>query len=369
MKFGVFIAPFHTLNDNPTLSIRRDIDLIEYCDQLGYDEAWVGEHHSTGVERIADPFLILAAAAGQTSRIKIVADRVVQLDHMTYGRAMLGVGPGALVSDAVMMGIEPAKQRPRMLESLEAILRLLNGDVVTVKHDWFELHEAQLALAPFQETGIPVAVASLTSPSGMVAAGRHGLGVLSLSAGFIGGKKNMKEQWEIAESTAAESGHTMDRSNWRMVVRVHLAEDRDEAVRAIEKGRLDERKNYFKPILGLENDYTLQDEIADDSVLVGTPDDAIAAIERIQDITGGFGTFLIMAHDWASWSKTRSSYELFARYVIPHFQGTLNAPQRSGATIIANRPSYGPLSKAAISKAFADAGREVPEGLDITSLR
>src|SRR5579863_6211504 len=103
MKFGVFIAPFHAVTDNPTLSIRRDLELIQMCDYLGFDEAWLGEHHSTGVERIADPFMVLAVAAQRTERILLgpgvsslpyhhplmVADRVVLLDHLSRGRAML----------------------------------------------------------------------------------------------------------------------------------------------------------------------------------------------------------------------------------------------------------------------------------------
>src|SRR5688500_5955691 len=121
MTFGVFIAPFHANDDSPTLSLRHDLALIELADRLGFDEAWVGEHHSTGVERIADPFMALAAAAVRTSRIRLgtgvvslpyhhpllVADRTVLLDHLSLGRAMLGVGPGALISDADMMGIAP----------------------------------------------------------------------------------------------------------------------------------------------------------------------------------------------------------------------------------------------------------------------
>ncbi len=383
MKFGVFIAPFHTTNDNPTLSIRRDLELIELCDDLGYDEAWLGEHHSTGVERIADPFMVLAAAAHTTRRILLgpgvsslpyhqplmVADRVVLLDHLSRGRAMLGVGPGALVSDADMMGIEPATQRPRMLEALDAILKLLNGEIVTEKTDWYELREAQLALLPFNPSGIPAAVASTTSPSGMVAAGLHGLGVLSLSAGFIGGKKNMKEQWSIAEKSAADSGKEVDRDSWRMVLRVHVADNRDQAIKQVEAGRLAERRDYFKPVLGLDNDYSIQDEIEDDSVLVGGPNDIIESIERMQEVTGGFGTLLIMAHDWANAGDTRNSYELFARYVIPHFQGTLDAPRRSAATVTAKRASYTPLTQAALAKAFKDADREVPEGLNLNSFR
>src|SRR5713101_6079439 len=139
MKFGVFLAPFHRLGDNPTLAMARDLELLEWLDHLGYDEAWIGEHHSAGWEIIALPELIIAAAAERTRHIKLgsgvtslpyhhpflVAQRFVQLDHMTRGRVMLGCGPGALPSDAYMMGIEPVDLRRRMEESLDAIIRLL----------------------------------------------------------------------------------------------------------------------------------------------------------------------------------------------------------------------------------------------------
>jgi limonene 1,2-monooxygenase len=383
MDFGIFIAPFHSNDDNPTLTLRHDLELIELADRLGFDEAWVGEHHSTGVERIADPFMVLSAAAVTTSRIRLgtgvvslpyhhplmVADRTVLLDHLSRGRAMLGVGPGALISDADMMGIEPVTQRSRMNEALDAIIPLLRGETVSAQTDWFELRDAQLAFLPLNPDGVPVAVASTTSPSGVTTAGRHGVGVLSLSAGFIGGKKDMKEQWSIAEKAAADAGTEISRNEWRMVLRVHLSKDRDQAVRDVEAARERERQVYFKPVLGLENDYTLADEIADDSSIIGTPEDCIAAIERMVEQTGGFGTFLIMTHDWADRPQTLASLELFARYVMPHFQGTLAAAQRSAATVTAKRPGYKPLAQAAITKAFSDAGRELPDGTNIQSLR
>jgi limonene 1,2-monooxygenase len=383
MSFGVFIAPFHANNDNPTLTLRHDLHLIELADRLGYDEAWVGEHHSTGVERIADPFMVLSAAAVRTSRIRLgtgvcslpyhhplmVADRAVLLDHLSFGRAMLGVGPGALISDADMMGIEPVTQRARMNEALDVIIPLLAGERVSATTDWFELRDAQLAFLPLNPNGLPIAVASTTSPSGVTTAGKHGVGVLSLSAGFIGGKKNMPEQWAIAEKAAADAGQEMRREDWRMVIRVHLAEDRDQAIRDVEVNRQAERQDYFKPVLGLENDYTLADEIADDSSIIGTPADAIAAIERLVEQTGGFGGFMIMTHDWASREKALTSLELFARFVMPHFQGTLEAPIRSARTVTEKRPSYKPLAQAAISRAYSDAGRDLPAGADIQSLR
>src|SRR5213080_3517071 len=181
LKFGVFLAPFHPVGQSPTLALERDLDLIVHLDKLGYDEAWIGEHHSAGFEIIASPEVFIAVAAERTKHIRLgtgvsslpyhhpllLADRMILLDHLTRGRVMLGVGPGALPSDAFMMGIDPMRQREMMEESLEAILALLAGDeLVTRKTDWFELRDARLQLRPYQADGLPVAVAAQVSPSG-----------------------------------------------------------------------------------------------------------------------------------------------------------------------------------------------------------
>src|SRR5204863_6608783 len=147
LRFGIFLAPFHSLRENPTLAIERDFELVEHLDRLDYDEAWIGEHHSAGLEIIPSPELFIAAAAQRTRHIRlgtgvsslpyhhpyILADRMQQLDHQTRGRAMFGVGPGALPSDAVMLGIDPLRQRDMMDESLDVIIRLLKGESVTHK--------------------------------------------------------------------------------------------------------------------------------------------------------------------------------------------------------------------------------------------
>src|ERR1700712_4600262 len=213
MQFGIFLAPFHRVGDNPTLAMARDIEMIEWLDHLGYDEAWIGEHHSAGWEIIASPELIIAAAAERTKHIMLgsgvtslpyhhpflVAQRFVQLDHMTRGRAMLGCGPGALVSDAYMLGIDPTTQRRRMDEALEAIMALLRcEEPVTRETDWFELREARLHLAPYTKGGFPIAVASATTPSGALAAGKHGVGMLSLGAGLPGGSAKLADYWKMS---------------------------------------------------------------------------------------------------------------------------------------------------------------------------
>jgi len=223
LKFGIFLAPFHRVGENPTLAIGRDVELLQWLDELGYDEAWVGEHHSAGWELIASPELIIAAAAEKTKFIRLgsgvtslpyhhpflVAQRWVQLDHMTRGRAMLGCGPGALTSDAYMLGIEPSTQRPRMLEAMDAIMRLLKcEEPVTMKTDWFEMNQARLHLAPYSDPHFEIAVASTITPFGMIAAGTHGVGVLSIGAGLPGGPEAMATQWKIAEDAAAKNGKT-----------------------------------------------------------------------------------------------------------------------------------------------------------------
>jgi limonene 1,2-monooxygenase len=159
MRFGMFMSPIHSPQHNPRLSLHRDVALIQHVEALGFDEAWIGEHHSTGWEYVGSPEMLLAYAAASTSRIRLgagvaslpyhqplnVAERFVLLDHLSHGRAILGVGPGALAYDAEAIGLDPAQSRRRMEESLDAILRLLRGERVSIETDWFTLNNAALS--------------------------------------------------------------------------------------------------------------------------------------------------------------------------------------------------------------------------------
>src|ERR1700688_935638 len=163
LRSGIFLAPFHSLAENPILALERDMELLQHLDALNYSEAWIGEHHSGGFEIIGCPEVFIAAAAERTRHIRlgtgvvslpyhnpfILADRMVQLDYQTRGRAMFGVGPGALVHDAKKIGIDPADQRRMMYESFDVIVRLLNGEIVSRRTDWFNITDAQLQLRPY----------------------------------------------------------------------------------------------------------------------------------------------------------------------------------------------------------------------------
>lgn len=376
MKFGIFMAPFHWLGDNPTLGLERDLETIQWLDRLGFDEAWIGEHHSAGWETIASPEIFIGVAAERTKHIKLgtgvaslpyhhplmVANRMVLLDHLTRGRVMLGVGPGALVSDAYQLGIDPPTQRPRMDESIGIIKRLLTeSNPITYKSDWFTLNEALLHLRPYTQPHFPIAVAAAQSPSGMVAAGKHGLGVLSVSV-VRGGSisSNLGDFWAIAEETAESYGQTVDRKEWRIVLHVHLAESRKEALEQVRERSAAYQYDYFHQTMGMPFEYDgPREKIADYMVAngawcVGTPDDLIAKIKELDEQSGGFGGFMIQATEWGTREQVMHSYELIARYVMPHFQGSLTNLQISQKWSEEHRDELQSLKTVSIDKAISD---------------
>ncbi len=350
MKFGTFMAPFHWTGENPTVALHRDLEVVQWLDTLGFDEAWIGEHHSAGWETISSPEIFIAFAAERTRHIKLgtgvislpyhhpfmVANRMVELDHLTRGRVMLGVGPGALISDAYMLGIDHTTQRERMDESLGVILRLLTEtEPITYRSDWFHLQEAMLQLRPYQRPHMPIAVAAAQSPSGPALAGKHGAAILSMNVPAANARADLDYLWTTAEESAAEHGQSMDRNEWRLVMPVHLAEDRQEAMEDIRLGSSRVQRDYFEDTIGFAGRVDApREKIVDKMVeegrwIVGTPDDCIESIHRLAERSGGFGGFLVMAHDWAPREKVLHSYELLARYVMPQFQGTLGGLQVS----------------------------------------
>ncbi|HYZ90966.1 MAG TPA: LLM class flavin-dependent oxidoreductase [Actinomycetota bacterium] len=379
MRFGTFIAPFHPVTHDPNVALHRDLELVGWLDQLGYDEAWIGEHHSAGYEIIASPEVFIAAAAERTRTIKlgtgvsslpyhhplILADRMVLLDHLTRGRTMFGVGPGALPSDAFMMGIDPVDQRRRMEESLEVMLQLFAGETVSAQTDWFTLRDARLQLLPYTQPCFEIAVAAMISPSGPRLAGKHGLSLLSIGATQTEGFNIMSNTWSIMEERAAEFGTTVDRSDWRLVGPMHIAPTREQARADVQFG-LAEWVDYFVRVAALPLVPAGMDDVDDlvDTLtsqgfaVIGTPDDAIEQIERLEKQAAGFGCYLFMAHDWANREATRLSYELFARNVFPHFKGTTQATRGSRDWVAEQRPQQLGRAGEAIMKAIGDHAAE-----------
>lgn len=354
MRFGIFLAPFHKPGINPTLALEQDLELVEWLDRCDYDEVWFGEHHSAGSEISASPELMIATSAPRTRRIKLgtgvvsvsyhnplwVAEKIVQLDHLTRGRVMLGLGPGSLPTDAAMIGLSQKDTRGLLADGLDVITRLLRSDEpVNFQNDRWTLKDARLHLRPY--SNFDLATAAVASPTGPKLAGKYGTGMISIGATTAAGFDALALHWDVIEEEAKHYGHTPDRSKWRLVGLCHIAETMEQAKRDVEYG-IEHWFNYFQEIAAFpqmsmpgQNAKEMIDFINDSGFgAIGTPEMCRAQIDRLwTQSNGGFGAYLMLAHNWANFDATRRSYELIAREVFPHFQGqhlsTMNAAMRA----------------------------------------
>jgi limonene 1,2-monooxygenase len=372
LRFGIFLAPFHPAGENPTTALQRDLRLVQHLDDLGYDEAWIGEHHSAGSEIIASPEIFIAAAAERTGRIRLgtgvislsyhnplwVAERIVLLDHLTRGRVMLGVGPGSLPTDSAMIGLNPTQTRELLDENLDIVMRLLRGDEpVTATTRTHQLIDARLHLRPYSDPLFDVAVAAVASPTGPRLAGRHGVGLLSIGATLTReGFDALAHHWNVMEEQAAAFGTTVGRASWRLVGLMHVAETREQAYRDVEHG-IEQWFRYFQkvaafPQMAVEGgDVREMIDFVNEAGIgaIGTPDDAAAQVQRLVDQSGGFGAMLLLAHEWANPQATRRSYELFAQHVMPHFQGQAQATLDAKARATETRSGHAEQQVAAVA--------------------
>ena len=371
MRFGAFLAPHRPIGENPMLQLQSDLGFVQHLDNLGFDEFWCGEHHSTGWEVIASPELFLAAAAERTQRIKLgtgvislpyhhpfmVAQRLVQLDYQSRGRVIFGSGPGALPSDAHTLGLDPMLLRSRQDEAIGIIKRLFSGERFSYESEWFTLREAKLQLRPLQEN-MEFVVASTFTPSGMTLSGKYETGVISIGGMASQGLKSLARQWEFAEESALKHGTAIDRKNWRILMSWHIAESRDQAREEAKDGLLIHNNEYTTRALRPDDGqiFKTADEAVDavafsgvGNAVIGTPDDLINKIQEMIDVTGGFGAVIGFAHDWANRENTKKSWDLVARYVIPEINSMLADYRDSIEFVVNNRETWKRATDARLS--------------------
>jgi len=382
LRFGIFLAPFHKPGINPTLALESDLELIQWLDRCGYDEAWFGEHHSAGSEISASPEIFIAVAAERTRRIRLgtgvvslsyhnplwVAERIVLLDHLTRGRVMFGAGPGSLPTDAAMVGLSQSQTRELLDQSLDIIMRLLTTEEpVTFQNDRWNLHDARLHLRPYSNPLFDISVAAVASPTGPRLAGKHGIGLLSIGATTAAGFDALALHWNVLEEQAQRHGKAVDRSKWRLVGLVHCAETMEQAYRDVEYG-IEQWFNYFQAVAAFPQmampGSNVREMIAfiNDSGFgaIGTPDMCTAQIERLQaQSNGGFGAYLMLGHNWADQQATLRSYELVARHVRPRFLGHHHATIHAAERAQAARPALAEVHAKAVETATQRYAAEV----------
>ncbi|MCZ6638054.1 MAG: LLM class flavin-dependent oxidoreductase [Alphaproteobacteria bacterium] len=342
MKFSLFMMPCHQPGDNPTLAFQRDIGLIHLADALGFDEAYIGEHHSGGWETMPAPEMALSMAAANAKRIRLgtsvfsapfhhpfyLAERMAFLDHLTRGRAILGVGPCSLVTDKMLFNMENEALYPMLHEAIEVIVRLLESDEPISHHGaYWNFDDMRLQLRSFQRPRMPLAMPSAATPANLEIIGKHDMIWLS-PAGK--NRPDARKNWEHVEKGARAAGRTANRDNWRIATYMYLADSVDQAWDEVRAGIMREAE-YFSAI-GLQGHYAQYpdqpfSEFTPESCadirdwVIGTPDDGIAWLEDKIEKTGGFGGMLLHCPEWTDNQKWTRSMEMFARYVMPRFQG------------------------------------------------
>lgn len=332
MEFGLFLQPFHHPTESPTVALERDLGLIELLDRLGYHEAWVGEHHSTGWENIASPEVVIAAAAQRTDSIRfgtgvvqaglhhplVALDRMILLDHLTRGRVSFGIGVGGgIPSDLEVFGLTVETAGRRMKESLDVMLELLAGEgPVTASTDWFELHDATLQLRPFTEPHMQLAVAS-SDPRNVELMGRLGGKVL------LGGTPDRVEQvYESLQEGAKAADREASLDQVMLSYVLHLEETQEQAIAGFKDGAIREHYEFQVAVNGKPEPQGSPDDWYRDYAdkhIIGSPGHAVEKIAAIREAAGDIGGIIFMNREWAGVEANRRSWELFADQVAPKF--------------------------------------------------
>ena len=353
MKLGAFNMPLHPPGYNYTQTLEDDLDTIVYCDQLGFDEYWLGEHFTSEWENIPAPDLVIAQALAMTRSMKLgtgvsclpnhnpfmLAHRIAQLDHMAKGRFMWGIGSGGFPGDFEVFGYDEPGAAPRIMrDNLEAILGLWGAaEPGSYGSDQFKFKvpepQADIGLSvhvrPYQLPHPPIGLAGVSERSGSLrVAGLRGWIPMSIN---VVPTHHLVTHWEAVEDGAAAAGRSADRSDWRISRNIFVADTSQEARRGAIEGTLGrDFKDYFFKLLPkvgyfdlvktnpemADSDVTLE-YMADNIWIVGDPDEVAAKLRTLYEQVGGFGVLLMMVHEWRPQPEWRRSVELLATEVLP----------------------------------------------------
>lgn len=245
MKLSYFMMPVHNMGRDYHTTLQEDVEAILLAEELGFEEAWVGEHYSSAVEQITSPMIFLAHLAGRTKRIKLatgviclpqyhpatIAGQAAMLDHLTGGRFIMGVGPGGLSSDFELFGVADQDRNEMMIESIDIIHKIWSGrPPYDIPGKYWQISLKEWAIdeiglghmaKPFQQPYPPVAIWVLSPYSGSIrTAARRGW--QPLSANFVP-VWNVKTHWEASSDEMKKLGHTADPANWRVARSIHVA--------------------------------------------------------------------------------------------------------------------------------------------------
>lgn len=368
MRYGYFMMPMHPPGSFLADTLETDLRQIERLDELGFQEAWIGEHFTAEWENIPSPEIFIAAALQRTKQIVLatgvtcmpnhnpfhLAHRIAQLDHLARGRFMWGVGSGGFIGDFQVVGIDPAsgRQRQLTLDAVDTVLSLWSDPVPGTyqAHSWtFTVPEPEPSIAkrvhvrPYQQPHPPIAVAGVSEKSDTLAmAGERGW--IPMSINFVP-ERVLKTHWQGYADAAKRAGQTPNRADWRISRTIHVAETNEQARREALEGAVGrDFREYFVPLLtlgrglgGLKIDPSMPDDqitaeyMVDNVFIVGDPPTVAAKLRRLYENVGGFGGVLALAADWPDWSVWDRSMTLLATEVMPKLADLTGETSPAGA--------------------------------------
>ncbi len=354
MELGFFTMPLHPPGADYTKGLDDDLEQIIILDDLGFKEAWIGEHFTAAWENIPAPDLLIASAINQTSDIVlgtgvtcmpnhnpfVIASRIAQLDHMCHGRFYWGVGSGGFPGDFEVFGFDPktGEQRGMTADAIELVLKLWRDPSPGLyEHKfwkfWVPEEDDEIGLRfhlePYQKPHPPIGVAGVTVKSGtLVTAGARGWIPMSIN---IVPTRVLETHWAAVEEGAEEAGIAADRSQWRIAREVVVADTTEEARQLALSGTLArDYRDYFLHLLPKvkmldlmktdpdmpDSDVTLE-YLLENVWIVGSPDDVVQKIQDIYEEVGGFGVLLAMGHEWEPREPSLHSMKLLKEEVLP----------------------------------------------------
>lgn len=362
LRLGMFVMPIHDPAKPLSQCIDEDLELAVRCEQFGFDDFWVGEHHSSSVENIVMPEIFLAKVLGLTNRIRIgpapvclqyhhpahVAGRLAFLDHLSHGRLNVCFGPGAIPTDMEMFGAQPSETAARVAESIDIILRLWTGELpidvrgrfwnVTIKDHLHPEFGVGHLHRPFQQPHPPIYVPSISrAAAGLMKAAERGFRFMSHHMIHTGALRN---QWETYARAAGDAGRTAERSDWAIVRNVFVADSTADARRLARSNSLGSCIQYILDLTRAtapngvtmwkrdehqaDSDCTL-DYFLDEVIIAGNPEHVTRQLLELRERIGAFGTLVLTAHDWDDRDRWIHHLELFARDVVPSFNKAIGA--------------------------------------------
>ena len=362
MKLGYFMMPLHHIDRDYHETLQEDMEAIIWADELGYSEAWVGEHYSSAVEQITSPLMFHANLISRTKQIKLAtgvmclpqyhpavsAGQAAMFDHLSDGRFIMGVGPGGLLSDFELFGVMDKDRNAMMVEALDQMLELwgteppykIKGDHWTIDmKDWTH-HDIKLGYVPkpYQQPHPPIAISAMSPHSGsIVFAGERGY--IPMSANFIG-TWSLKTHWPAYVKGAAAGGQEADPEKWHVARSIYVADSDAEAEAFVTQpgGAYDyyydylyqifDRADFKAPFVANEGDdpEKLTPQISRDAcVIAGSPDTVAKKILELREEIGHFGTLLYAAHDWLDKAAMKKSMQLMATEVMPRINDALKS--------------------------------------------